>query len=521
MFQATPNQCPCVIDITTAKADCHYKYDFRQLKEIPYCVPNTTRELIFHGNDLTYQRGQLQRYIFLTYLDLSQNLNFAPSCDSFDSLTRLHSLNLSSTNLANLKSCVFSKLNKLETLRLSGSRMRYLDADFFGNLNNLNLLDLSDNSLSEISNNIFTSLPNVTYLDLGTNDGLVLNLHSFLGLSKLKSLRLAFNWIPNATSFPVSVFKPLLQITEVNLEEVCSPFDKYYNCGPIDQRLRIIPTLEKITMDNFVINLLGPGFASLSHLKEINFGSLFQPVLSSCNVTTLSNETFRNLRNSPISKVTINWCKINKIMPFTFYMFRTLKYLDLFNIKVDQVRIDEEMEIGLQYSLIQHLRLRLQDQIGLVPVPDLSGLVSSQLQTLKIYSSPVFLVRWTFFQGLPVSLKHLHLSNNQIISVCFCNLFRLENLEELNLAHQDNRMDLQQDSSICRLPKNGTDHFNHVALNHSKANVNAKNIDCSVCQKLPVSLRTIDISHSKLLCDVNKVLCDSSNKLKYLDITEE
>ena len=401
--------------------------------------------------------------------------------------------------------------------------MRYIEVDFFENLNNLNLLDLSDNSLSEISNNIFASLQNLTYLDLGLNDGLVLNLHSFLGLSKLKSLRLAFDGIPNATAFPDSVFKPLMQITELNIEEVCScpSFKKYNNCGPIDQRLRVISTLEILTVDNFVINLLGPRFISLSRLKEINFGTFFQPVLSSCNVKTLSNKTFQSLRNSPISKVTINWCKINKIMPFTFSMFRTLKYLDLYNIKVDQVRTDEEMEIGLQYSLIQHLRLRLQDQIGLVPLPDLSGLVSSQLQTLKIYSSPVFLVRWTFFQGLPVSLKHLHLSNNQIISVCFCNLFRLENLEVLNLAHQDNRMDLQQDISLCRLPKNGTDHFNHVALNHSKASVYAKTIDCSVCQTLPVSLRTIDISHSKLLCDVNKVLCDSTNKLKYLDISKQ
>ena len=515
---AKPKLCPCVINVTTATADCHYKYDFRQLKEIPNCVPNTTRELIFHGNNLTYRRGQLQRFALLTYLDLSQNLKFTPGCDSFDGLMRLKSLNLSSTNLEHLKSCVSSKLNNLETLRLSESRMRYIDVDFFENLNRLNVLDLADNSLSEISNNIFTGLPNLKHLDLGYNFDIVFNIHSFFGLSKLESLLLDFGMVPNATSFPISIFRPLTQIEEISLLGLCSTLYGYYNCEAIDQRLRVISTLKILTVDNFVINLLGQGFASLTHLKELNFGT-FIDLPSSCNVTSLSNKTFQSLRNLPISKLTIKWCQINQIMPFTFSMFRNLTYLDLFNIKVGQVSRDEEIEIGLQQSNIQHLRLRLQDQIGLAPFPLLSGLVSSQLQTLDIDSSPVYWIRWAFFQELPVSLQHLHLTNNQIIIVCFCDLFRLENLKVLDLSHQDNRMDLKQDHILCRLPKNETEHVNDVASNHSEANVMAKTIDCSVCQKLPVSLRTIDISHSKLLCDVVKVLCDPSNKLKYLDIS--
>ena len=43
--------------------------------------------------------------------------------------------------------------------------------------------------------------------------------------------------------------------------------------------------------------------------------------------------------------------------------------------------------------------------------------------------------------------------------------------------------------------------------------------DCFVCQKLLLSLSTIDISHSALLCDLVKIFCDSSISLKYLDIS--
>ena len=521
MFQspsvsAKLSQCPCVINVNTALADCHRDFMFGRLKEIPNCVPNTTRELIFYGNDLTYKPGQLQGFIFLTYLDLSVNVKFAPSCDSFDSLTRLKSLNLTSTNLKNLKPCVFSKLTNLETLRLSGSRMRYLSADFFGNLNSLSLLDLSYNRLPEISNNIFEGRQNLTYLDLGSNDGLVLNLHSFLGLSKLKSLRLVSDWIPNATSFPVLVFKPLVQLTELNLEQVCSSFE---NCQAIDQRLIVISTLELLTVDTFVINLLGPGFASLTHLKEINFGSLVEPLLSSCNVTTLSNKTFQMLRNSPITKITITSCKINHIMPFTFSMFRNCTFLEFVNIKLGQVGIKGKLEIGLQNSPIQHLRLGLQGHAGYVPLPVFSGLFTSQLQTLEIYFKPGFWVRCKFFQGLPVSLQHLYLSDNHIITVCFCDLFRLKNLKVLDLSHQDNQIDLQQDSTLCGLPSNETEYANYSASNHSEANTIVNSIDRSVCQKLPVSLNTVNISHSILVCDLVKVLCDSSNFLEYLDIS--
>ena len=269
---STPEHCPYDINLT-ATADCHYKYDFRRLKEIPNCIPNTTKELIFHGNDLTYQPGQLQRFTFLTYLDLSFNGKFTPSCDSFDGLTQLKTLDLNSTKRTHLKPCAFSKLTNLETLSLSCSNMQNVTADIFATLNNLKKLDLSDNGLSQINNNIFWSLPHLKVLYLGYNWGLMLYSNSFMGLSKLEFLMLEQNLMPNATSFPVSVFEPLTQIVEINLEAFCSSLDKYYKCEAIDQRLRVISSLEILTPDNFVINLIGPGFTSLTHLKELNFGT--------------------------------------------------------------------------------------------------------------------------------------------------------------------------------------------------------------------------------------------------------
>ena len=493
------------------------------LKEKPSCVPNTTKKLIFHGNNLTYEQGQLHRFKLLINLDLSDNYKFVPHCDSFDGLTRLISLNLSSTKLEHLKPCVFHNMDHLLTLRLSCTRLRYISAELFRYLYNLNLLDLADSELYEITNNTFLSLQNLEHLDLGYNTGIVLNENSFLGLSKLKTLELSFDWIPNATSFPVSVFKPLAEISEINLLEVCSSFGMFYNCEAIDQRLSVISTLKILTVDNFVISLLGTGFTSLSNLKEIHFKSTFsKPVFSSCNISALSNRTFQNLRNSPISKISIHWCDINQIKPFAFSSFETLTYVSLDNIKVGQASREEKMEVGLQNSPIKHLRLRLQDEIALMPVPTLTGLNSSSLQLLEISYSPVYRVKFEFFKGLPVSLKHLHLSNNQIIIVCFCDLYRLEHLEILDLSHQDGQSDLQKDVKFSPKHMIQTEHtIVNTTSNRADANSCFISNDCSVCQKLPMSLRTIKINHSKLLCELVKVFCDSSNNLKYLDISHQ
>ena len=520
MFQspsvsAKLSQCPCVINVTTATADCHHEYGFRHLKEIPDCVPDTTRELIFHGNNLTYRSGQFQRYIFLTYIDLAMNSRFAPSCDSFDGLTWLKSLNLSSTSLEHLQPCVFSKLNKLETLRLRDSGMQYLSANFFENLNSLNLLDLSSNMFPEISNNIFASLQNLIYLEF-FNNLLVFHSNSFFGLSKLEFLTLEFCNVPNATSFPVSIFGPLTQIIEINLEGICS-FERF-NCEAIDQRLKMSSSIEVLTVDNFVINFLGQGFASLTHLKEIYFGTFWLAKLRTCNVRTLSNKTFQSLTNSPISKVTIKFCKINAILPFAFSMFKNLKYVELSKVIIGQVSKVEGIEIGLQQSTIQHLRLSLHDLTVWISLPIVKGLVSSRLQTLDIYSSPVYSVPCKFFQSLPVSLKHLHLTHNHIMIVCFCDLVRLQNLVVLDLSHQNSNIDLQQDV-IGRLPKTDIIPDTSSVSNHSEAKYIFDSTDCFVCQKLSSSLRTIDISHSALICILPNILCDSSNMIESLDIS--
>ena len=177
------------------------------------------------------------------------------------------------------------------------------------------------------------------------------------------------------------------------------------------------------------------------------------------------------------------------------------------------------MEIGLQNSQIKHLRSRLQDEIVLMPVPTLTGLNSSNLQLLEISYNSVYWVLREFYKGLLVSLKHLHLSNNQIIIVCFYDLYRLENLEILDLSHQDGQRDLQQDVKFSPKPMIQTEHtiFNTTS-NRAEANSCFNSNDCSGCQKLPMSLRIIKINHSKLLCELVKVFCDSSSMLEYLDI---
>ena len=203
----------------------------------------------------------------------------------------------------------------------------------------------------------------------------------------------------------------------------------------------MIPSLEILTVDNFVINLLRPGFASLTHLKEIYFRHAEFTPFSTCNVTSLSNKTFQSLGIAPVSKIFINWCKIGQFLPFTFYMFKNLTYLELSKVAIAQVSEDEGIEIGLQQSTVHHLRFSLYDpNVCFISFPILKALISSQLQVLEIHSTPAYKVEWTFFKNLPVSLNHLHLKNNHIIDVCLCGLFRLKNLNFLDLSHQNNKL---------------------------------------------------------------------------------
>ena len=65
-------------------------------------------------------------------------------------------------------------------------------------------------------------------------------------------------------------------------------------------------------------------------------------------------------------------------------------------MEVVQVSRSSEMETGLQNSHPRNLRLRLTDQVALIPVPVLKGLGSTQLQNLEIFDSPVFAVQWMF-----------------------------------------------------------------------------------------------------------------------------
>ena len=97
----------------------------------------------------------------------------------------------------------------------------------------------------------------------------------------------------------------------------------------------------------------------------------------------------------------------------------------------------------------------------------------------------------------------MHLSNNQIIIVCFCDLYRLEHLEILDLSHQGGQRDLQQDVKFSPKPMIQTEHtIVNTTSNRAEANSCFNSKDCSVCQKIPMSLITIKISHSKLLCEL-------------------
>ena len=371
------NKCPCDVNTATRTADC----SSRELKEVPECVPNTTERLNFSSNDLTYHPAQFKKLKHLVFLDLSNNRHFSPKTDSFQELEDLIILYLNGTNLEPLESKIFANLRNVKSLSLSNCGLRTLPETTFNQTINLQYLDLSSNFLEEIKNNQFSVLSNLRFLNLrraSLSTMMIISYNSFTGLFQLRYLSLEETKV---TSYPPDVFKPLNSLEELHLQGSCAT----YTCDQLHECFKNISFLKKLYLDNFLVNHLGPGFSSLRNLEEIYFvGSVMV-----CNLSTLSNNTFENLQDTSISKISIEQCGINSdILPYAFSHLKSLTVLNMELIGIPRLCYVRHnfFETGLENTSILHLRFPLQCQLSYNRpyVMVLGGLTETPLQYLDM-----------------------------------------------------------------------------------------------------------------------------------------
>ena len=549
--------CPCKSFLDKfgyQETDCHHGSWSQQgnLSTIPDCVPNNTQVLRFDFEDLKDKPGQFQRFEDLLYLSLFKNENFVTHIDSFRFLTGLMTLNLGYTNFSRLSGECFLSQSNLRNLALIGQIGELnLSKTFFAHLENLGYLILLDKDVLEIPNWTFSELSFLKVLDVSLTFDLRLNKYSFFGLSSLESLNLRF---PEYNmSLPDEVFKPLTSLEVLHIEGLCTVVHPPFDCTSIDERLQHVPSLKKLYLDKSLLSSLGKGFLSLRKLTEIHF--LNSLVDQCCRVVTLRSKTFKNLRNSQLEKLSLDRCKVSRVVPGWFKYLNKLKEISLSIEVMNYAQFWESFTTDLKNSSISKVRLSLRPHtvenplykfwnsiltVGLLqPFTVGNDFNETHLTHLELTDTGFNSVHDDVIAKLPKSLKYLSMTRNCIEYFGAINLKHLDKLETLDLSHQGDfrrqssptvgkgtqEYDARESSPLLEVKKQEQLTFLQKGVYYGR-NIQDEiqdnfRVTNTKCFSLPYRLQSLNVSKSGLLCNMVPVFSDPNNTLRILKAAEQ
>ena len=374
----------------------------------------------------------------LQILILSHNHLERLESDCFMALIQLQRLCLDNNNIKHLSLILFNGLSKLKYLDLSHNSLRHVAPNQFSDLKSLQYLNLTSCFLVEINKSIFNGLSDLIHLELGDNVLQFLDGDVFEGVTKLKVLSLNDNQLSSRTSFPLDIFRPLTNLEELHLVGICYYFTTLVpGCRYIDEQLSKVPSLKRLHLDGLPNPSLGHGFASLVQLEYLRFGKYF---LLPCQIVTISNETFKNLKNTMPLTIVLSDCEISTIMPNAFADINNLTSLDLSFNKYLCEEGFHNLTTGLRHTSIKHLLVQ-----GICSItwqlewPLFQGLQDTELQSLDISSCAIYFIIPNVFMQLPKSLEVFNLSYNILDRMLPLHLIYLRYIKGLvwfDLSHQ-------------------------------------------------------------------------------------
>ena len=152
-----------------------------------------------------------------------------------------------------------------------------------------------------------------------------------------------------------------------------------------------------------------------------------------------SKDTFLNLKNSPLTKLVLNQCNINRVYSGWFAYLPELKQISL-SITTDIYALVWEMfTTGLDKTKLNTISLSLVSKnIYFQPEPldIVRRFNETKLTTLELTDTKFYSVEDDVIAKLPKSLRKLNLTRNYIALFGVENLKSLENLETLHLSNQ-------------------------------------------------------------------------------------
>ena len=428
-------RCPLTCQCKGSFISCINSY----LTDIPQ-LPVDTHELWIRGNNITRLRADAFSELHkLTTMQVQKNNIRSIDQRAFEGLTSLDTLHFVDELSSSFEHGVFRFITNLTTLvmrvklievpqreicllkhllALKLALFQFHTARFhpcFEELTELRLLSLSSMKFRNISRATFhpfrSSLTQLCLIHCGLRR---LQVDLFNDLSKLAMLDLSLNDI---TSLPNNIFAPLTNLAQLNIAgnklKVIS--------GDLLRPLRNLIRL--YIGNNFHVNVtLGEEFLNMTRLQQL--------MLDGINMTSLSNDTFRHLRHSPIVKLDLSTCSLRTISNGAFQPLRNLTALSLDHNPLNDSVLHGAF-YGLQGSPLRELYLTDIHMREFSPML-FEGLNNSYITTVVLRGSHVVSINRGVFRGLR-KVSKLDMSTNKIRVIEDHSFEDLVRLSALNL----------------------------------------------------------------------------------------
>ena len=182
-------------------------------------------------------------------------------------------------------------------------------------------LDLHNNSIQQIPRAIFSNVSSsLENLDLSFNLIEVLNIGAFSQLVNLKILKLGHNRLCLHSAYPEGLFKDLRSLhTLYTLGNKCLPRHETYP----DQTFKDLISLEQLSLD------VADDFQFKSGFRELRKLQYLEATGYECNGVVISNKSFHNFADIPISNLVLRGCVYKSIEPGSLVYFKNLSQINL------------------------------------------------------------------------------------------------------------------------------------------------------------------------------------------------
>ena len=269
----------------------------------------------------------------------------------FEKLTVLSRVSLNSVQQNNISRATFYPFRgSLTDLHLINCGLRRLHVEMFNDLSKLVVLDLTQNEIINLPSNIFASLTRLTHLDIAEN--------------KLKIISPA-------------LLRPLRSLTHLNIGH------------------------------NTHVNItFGEEFLNMTRLQQI--------VLKAIKLTSLNNDTFRHLRNSPLVEVDMSTCGLRTISKGAFLPLGNLTILSL-DFNPLNASVFHDVFYGLHGAPLHELRLSNTNVRALSPTL-FEGLKDNNIRIASFKNSQISAIKRGSLHNLR-TISQLDLTANKITTI--------------------------------------------------------------------------------------------------------